>query len=150
MQGKLLLILCAVRAEGYHSDPNFIYNSAFDSRYQRLAPGQLAREERLSEAPRYPFLPFSDAYVKKALAEPTNWTALGAVTPVKDQGPHGFCGTFGRVGSAEGQWALKGNALTSFSEQMLVSCIGWDADQFSYFSPRGFMTSQDYPYNETN
>lgn len=44
--------------------------------------------------------------------------------------PKGFCGTFGRVGSAEGQWALRsGKGLTSFSEQMLIDCIGalWNA-----------------------
>ena len=56
------------------------------------------------------------------------------------------CGTFGRVGSSEGQWALKGGGLTSFSEEMLVDCIGWDKDQFSFFSPKGFMTTGDYPY----
>lgn len=43
----------------------------------------------------------------------------------------------------------KGGPLTSFSEEELVDCIGWDQDQFSYFSPKGFMTSADYPYNET-
>ena len=46
---------------------------------------------------------FSAKYLSKALASPTNWTAKGAVTPVKNQGPHGYCGTFGRVASAEGQ-----------------------------------------------
>ena len=45
--------------------------------------------------------------MKKALATPTDWVKMGAVTPVKNQGPHGYCGTFGRVGSAEGQWALR-------------------------------------------
>ena len=54
------------------------------------------REERLSEAPQVPFVNFSATYVAQALANPTNWTAKGAVTPVKDQGPHGYCGTFGR------------------------------------------------------
>ena len=27
-----------------------------------------------------------------------------------------------------------------FSEEELVDCIGWDHDQFTYFSPKGFMT----------
>lgn len=58
------------------------------------------------------------------------------------------CGTFGRVGNAEGQWVLRGGgALTSFSEEELVDCIGWDQDQYGYFSGKGFMTSADYPYN---
>jgi cathepsin L len=98
----------------------------------------------------YPFKPFSDAYVKTAKATPTNWTALGLVTPVKDQGPHGYCGTFGRVGAAEGQYVKQGGGpLTSFSEEELVDCIGWDLDQFAYFTEKGFMTTADYPYNET-
>ena len=28
-----------------------------------------------------------------------------------------------------------------------MDCIGWDRDQFSYFSVNGFMSSEDYPYN---
>ena len=115
----------------------------------RMPPGQLEKELRLGDG--FPFKPFSDAYVKKAKATPTNWTAAGAVTPVKDQGPHGYCGTFGRVGAAEGQYALRGPSkkAISFSEEELVDCIGWDQDQFSYFQPKGFMTSEAYPYNET-
>ena len=74
---------------------------------------------------------------------------MGAVTPVKNQGPHGYCGTFGRVASAEGQFWRKRGALVSFSEEMLVDCIGWDKDQFSFFSPNGFMSTADYPYNLT-
>ena len=121
-----------------------------ESAYRRLAPGELQRFLRAQTAPQIPFVNFSAAYVSRAKATPTNYTALGAVTPVKDQGPHGYCGTFGRVASAEGQWALRGGgALTSFSEEELVDCIGWDQDQFSFFSPKGFMTSAAYPYNET-
>lgn len=96
----------------------------------------------------YPFKPFSPSFVKKALSTPTNWTARGAVTPAKDQGPHGYCGTFGRVGAAEGQYALRsGLPLASFSEEELVDCVGWDREQFPYFAANGFMSSKDYPYN---
>ena len=125
---------------------------AVDSQgYKKLAPGQVQREVFSQGAPRFTFKNFSTAYVNLAKSTPTNWNTLGAVTPVKDQGPHGFCGTFGRVGSAEGQWVLRGGGeLTSFSEQMLVDCIGWDQDQYSFFSGLGFMTSKDYPYNESD
>jgi len=111
----------------------------------RAARGRAAEPERPGAA--IPFQPFSEAYVAKALATPTNWTALGAVTPVKNQGPHGYCGTFGRVGSCEGQFFLKAGKLVSFSEEELVDCVGWDKDQFTYFSPHGFMTTAEYPYN---
>ena len=98
----------------------------------------------------FPFKSFSDSYVTTAKADPKNWTALGLVTPIKDQGPHGYCGTFGRVGAAEGQYVKQGGGkLTSFSEEELVDCIGWDMNQFSYFSEKGFMTTAEYPYNET-
>jgi hypothetical protein len=96
----------------------------FDARFPRTTAAALRAEARAGVAPQVPFVNFSAAYVARALAEPTDWTTRGAVTPVKNQGPHGFCGTFGRVGSAEGQWALRsGKSLTSFSEQMLVECV---------------------------
>jgi Papain family cysteine protease len=118
-----------------------------DSSYPRSTSEQV-RASFINEAPQIPFVNFSAAYVKNALATPIDYTALGAVTPAKNQGPHGYCGTFGRMGSAEGQWALRsGKGLRNFSEEMLIDCIGWDKDQFSYFSPRGMMSSEDYPYN---
>ena len=46
-----------------------------DSRYARLAPGEYARELAAQGLPEIPFKPFSPAFVKKALATPTNWTA---------------------------------------------------------------------------
>jgi len=98
----------------------------------------------------YPFQPFSSATVKAALADDVDWVARGAVTPAKDQGAHGYCGTFGRVAAAEGQYALRSHrALANFSEEMLVDCIGWDLDQFSFFAEKGFMSSESYPYNTT-
>ena len=50
----------------------------------------------------YPFKKFSAAYVAHALSSSIDWRDKGAVTPAKNQGPHGYCGTFCRVASAEG------------------------------------------------
>lgn len=111
---------------------SIVLPAVFDAQFKRAAPGQLEAEwaAQARNAPTVPFRPFSDGYVSRALATPTNWTAKGAVTAVKNQGPHGYCGTFGRVGSAEGQFALKaGKGLVSFSEEELVDCVGWDKDQ---------------------
>jgi hypothetical protein len=102
-----------------------------------MAPGALAREYALQSAPVIPFQNYSAAYVKHALATPINWTSLGAVTPVKDQGVHGYCGTFGRVGSCEGQLALKKGVLVSLAEEELIDCIGWDQDQV--MKERGYL-----------
>jgi hypothetical protein len=137
----------AFTTEHPHVELDLPVGAELDALYPRAAPGQLEREERLEQPTDYPFKKFSDAYVTKALAHPTDWREKGAVTEVKNQGPHGYCGTFGRVGSAEGTFARKTGNLVSFSEEMLVDCIGWTKDQYSYFSEKGFMTTHDYPYN---
>jgi len=114
--------------------------------------GALQAEFDALRAASFPFKPFSPAFVAKALASPTNWTARGAVTPAKDQGAHGYCGTFGRVAAAEGQFALRsGHALAAFAEEALVDCVGWDHvdEQFTFFQKNGFMPTALYPYNTT-
>jgi len=72
----------------------------------------------------FAFQPFSAAYVEKALFEGVDWTLdpRHIVTSVKDQGPHGYCGTFGRLATAEGQYALhSGHLARNFSvEQVAV------------------------------
>lgn len=114
-----------------------------------LGPGEYEEQlARLAESnPPFPFRPFSEAYVKKALATPTDWRDFHAVTPAKDQGPHPFCGTFARVAAFEGQYALKSaeRRLVSFSVEQLVDCIGWDRDQLSYVQEEGLMSEGDYP-----
>jgi cathepsin L len=117
-----------------------------------MEPGQLEAEFalQLSGGSNYPFKPFSAEYVAKALKTETDWRTKGLVTPAKDQGAHGYCGTFGRVAAAEGQFAMRSqHGLRNFSEEELVDCIGWDKDQFSYFSDKGFMDTAIYPYNTT-
>ena len=105
----------------------------------------------------YPFTPFSEGYVKRALKEGIDWRAKGVTTPIKSQGPHGVCGTFGQVQSAESQYAIGGGGsnprktprpLTQFSEQQLLSCKpssgGGEAYEFFHV---GLESSADYPFN---
>jgi len=84
-----------------------------------------------------------------------DWTAKGAVTPVKDQGQCGSCWAFGTTGDIEGTWFLAGNKLTSLSEQELVSCDkgtdqgcngGLQEDAFKYIIKNGVTSEKNYPY----
>lgn len=128
------------RLDGMRSDGAPVY----------LPPGPVVELElavpRIGD---FPFKPFSDAYVAEAKSTPTNWVSKGAVTPAKDQGATGACGTFGRVAAAEGQFATHGYPLSNFSEAELYECVGWDQvpQQFSFFAANGFMPSEVYPYN---
>ena len=142
MRGIIALLLAAASPTLSMDNPAL----ALDRSFPRATPGAI--RALYNDAPQIPFTNFSAAYVKAALATPTDWRTKGAVTPAKNQGPHGYCGTFGRCGEMEGGWVIKGGKpLTNFSEEMLVDCIGWDQDQFSFFNPKGHMTSEDYPYN---
>lgn len=90
------------------------------------------------------------------------------VTPVKDQGGCGSCWTFSSIGNIESQYALKGNPLTSFSEQSLVDCSkgcithmgsrvcnngcggGWQFVAFNDMIPLGIPSEAAYPYTGTD
>ena len=55
---------------------------------------------QMGGSPSYPFQNFSKAFVDEALSQGIDWREHNAVTPAKDQGRHGYCGTFGRVAAA--------------------------------------------------
>jgi len=90
----------------------------------------------------------------------------GIVTKVKDQSACGSCWAFSTIAAIESMWALRGNDLTEFSEQLIVDCShgcsneppygkvcnqgcngGWQWNAFfDVVNWGGVMTEQAYPY----
>jgi C1A family cysteine protease len=101
--------------------------------------------------------PFGYDLESSALPESVNWTDVGVVTPVKDQGQCGSCWAFSTTGSTESAWFLSKNESVSLSEQQLVDCSGAEGNQgcngglmdygFQYvIDNHGITTESNYPY----
>lgn len=101
-----------------------------------------------------PDCPSTCPVISVPIADKVNWTAAGAVTPVKNQGPCGSCWAFSGVQSLEGLHFLNTSKLIELSEQQLLDCDeedfncggGWVHKGLEYTAKNGIHTEQDYPY----
>lgn len=97
------------------------------------------------------------AYSGSPLPDEVDWSNLGAVTAVKDQGQCGSCYAFSSTGALEGRVEIATGKLVSLSEQQIVDCSNDEGNQgcdgglmdfvFQYVSEQGLCSEDDYPYD---
>merc|ERR1712232_318996 len=85
-----------------------------------------------------------------------DWTAEGAVTPIKDQGACGSCWAFSATGALEGLDYLLNGTLRSFSEEFFLLCDkkfpnmgcngGNSAITMMWTQENGVVTEERMPY----
>jgi hypothetical protein len=97
---------------------------------------------------------FGNYTTTSVTASDVDWFAKGKVSPVKDQKTCGSCWAFSAVGALESMNLIKGNSLTTYSEQELVDCDpadhgcqgGLPHHAFEYVDKNGLSGDGDYPY----
>ena len=126
--------------------------SEFSSKFLGLAP----RESLLAALPRKSYLGRFES-TGKPVPESVDWTSLGAVTAVKNQGHCGSCYAFATTGALEGRLEIVTGKLLPLSEQQIVDCSEKEGNQgcngglmdfgFEYVMEDGLCSESDYAYS---
>eukprot|EP01063_Lacrimia_lanifica_P038206 TRINITY_DN8055_c0_g1_i1.p1 TRINITY_DN8055_c0_g1~~TRINITY_DN8055_c0_g1_i1.p1 ORF type:complete len:485 (+),score=121.17 TRINITY_DN8055_c0_g1_i1:33-1457(+) len=84
----------------------------------------------------------SDPDVCHTKKEHLDWTTVGAVGHIKDQGQCGSCFAFASIAALEAQWVIQGHAatVTSLSEQFALQCGAAGTNGCGPGDPEAFLT----------
>ncbi|KAL6729859.1 hypothetical protein Aduo_000874 [Ancylostoma duodenale] len=100
------------------------------------------------EGPRFEGSPPHEKVRRPVTAD---WTKVGKVTPVKDQGQCGSCWAFATAASVESGYAIKTGRLTTLSEQEMMDCDSRNNGcNGGFVKEHGLMKEAEYPYRGTD
>lgn len=133
-------------------------NSYSDMKHEEFVKIMMGLKISANPIPGKPFVPTVEV---GRLPDTMNWTALGYVTEVGNQGQCGSCWAFSVIGALEGQWFRAQKKLVRLSVQDLMDCstsVGNEGCEGGFIDKsykfirdnHGIDTWKSYPYDAKN
>ncbi|XP_052084827.1 procathepsin L-like [Mytilus californianus] len=133
-------------------------NSYSDMKHEEFVKIMMGLKISANPIPGKPFVPTVEV---GRLPDTMNWTALGYVTEVGNQGQCGSCWAFSVIGALEGQWFRAQRKLVRLSVQDLMDCSksvgnqgcegGFIDKSYKFIRDNhGIDTWKSYPYDAKN